>query len=692
MVLQAIRERLTGIIAVFIFAILIIPFAFVGVNSYFTSDTVNSVATVNDVNISVSDYSQGFQNYRRRMQSLMGANFDPEQFDQPIVRRQFLDSLIDKELLTQASLEVGLSVDDERLAQAIREIPAFQVDGVFNPDVYQSRLLAQGTAPQVFENDMRAQLILEQFPGTITASAIATDWELQQFVRLQDQKRSFKALMVLAETNEDEVEAELDAVGEAETAEEIVEDSLDTSLEESVEAAEAGLAEEALDETALLEEAAAGLSPVDEEEIVAWYEAHPDQYRSEEQVSIEYIELNAANMEDDVAPDEDQLRARFAEQEARFITPESRLASHILIEVSPEADEATIETARQMAEGLAQRARDGDDFAALATEYSQDAGSAADGGDLGWIEPGFMVKAFEDGLYALSLEAPISNPVQTGFGWHVIQLRDVRPAEGMSFEEARDILVEEYNAENQERKFLEQADRLVDLIYEDPTTLNAAAEELDLEVQEAGPFGRSGGDGIAANADVVNAAFSDLVLAQGAVSDPVDLGENHIVMLRIKEHFPEALKPLSEVRDEVIASVERDKAMKAAAERAEGLLAQLEAGVDILTLAEDEAVELIEMDETLRTTPAVPADLRAQVFLMPAPEGDSPRLGVVALDNGYAVVQLTAVVDGEVSEDDLIRQENYRRRIANSTANSEALGFLRMLREQSEVEVYEDRL
>ena len=229
-----------------------------------------------------------------------------------------------------------------------------------------------------------------------------------------------------------------------------------------------------------------------------------------------------------------------------------------------------MDTARQVAEDLARRARDGEDFAELARENSQDIGSAAEGGDLGWIEPGYMVQAFEDAAYELTLEHPISEPVQTGFGWHVIELRDIRPAEGMSFTEARDILVNEYRAEADERRFLEQADRMVDIIYEDPTTLSAAAEELGLEVMEAGPFGRLGGEGIAANPEVVSAAFSDLVLAQGSVSDPIDLGENHMVMIRLKEHLPEALMPLEEVRDRVVASVRRQQALDAASATAQG--------------------------------------------------------------------------------------------------------------------------
>jgi len=661
MVLQAMRERLSGLIAIFIFGILIIPFAFVGVNSYFTSDAVNSVARVNDVDISVNEFSQGFQNYRRRMQSIMGDQFDADKFDQPMIRRQYLDSLIDQELLKQVSVQAGLSVDDETLARAIRDIGAFQVDGVFNADVYQQRLASQGKTPQGFENEMRAELILDQFPGTISASSIATDWELQQFVKLQEQQRTFNLVMVSAEENGSKAEKAEDG-DEGEGGETAATDSgEDTFVPE-------------------------------EEALVQWYESHPQLYRSPEQVVIEYLELDASKMEADVAPDEDQLRARFEEQKNRFVTPEARLASHILIEVDADADDVTIETARQVAEGLAERARSGEDFAELAREYSQDAGSAAQGGDLGWVEPGFMVQAFEDGLYALSMDHPISDPVRTGFGWHVIELRDVRPAEGMSFEEARGIVLDEYTKEMQERKFIEQADRLVDLIYEDPTTLNSAAEVLGLQVQEAGPFGRAGGEGIAANPRVVAAAFSDLVLQQGAVSDPVDLGDNHIVMLRLKQYLPEDLMPLSEVRDRVIASVRHERAMEKASGRANALLQQLQGGAEIAEAAATDQLEVRLMEGMRRTSSELPADLLTQVFKLAPPEGDTPRLAVLPLSNGYAVVQLQQVVDGDVSKLDLETVRNYRARIANASANTETIGFIQMLRKQSEIEVFEDRL
>ena len=637
MVLQSIRDRLHGIIAVFIFAILIIPFAFVGVSSYFTSGSVNAVAVVNDQEITANEFNQSFQNYRRRLQAQLGPSYDADLFDQAIVRREFLDQMINQELLVQVANEAGLTVTNERLSAEIRNSAAFEVDGEFNADIYQQRLAAQGMTVPQFEQEMRSSLILDQFPNAIGNSAIATRWELEDYARLADQQRAFSALIVPATVDEE--------------------------------------------------------SEIAEEDIVAWYEENQSDYLSEEQVVIEYLELDAAEIGGAVEVSEEALRARFEEQQARFITPEARLASHILIEVDPEAPEVEIETARKLAEELSERAKAGEDFAALASEFSQDAGSASSGGDLGWVEPGYMVKSFEDGLYELTEENPLSEPVQTRFGWHVIQLREIRPSEGMSFTEARDILLEEYQAEEDERRFLEQADRMIDIIYEDPTTLSAAAEELGLDVMEAGPFGRGGGEaGIATNQDVVNTAFSDLVLAQRSVSDPVDLDTNHIVVVLLKEHFPEAVKPLEEVRVDVVAAIRQQRAMDAAEAQANELLAAIEGGQSLVSLAEAREIEVVSNDAARRNSPDVDSQLRRGLFLMERPGEAAATLGVIETGSGYAVVRLDSVTDGELAGDDDARVQMYSRRIASSSAADETIGFIRMLREQSEIKVFEDRL
>jgi len=638
MVLQSIRDKLTGVLAFTILGILIIPFALVGVTQYFTSEGGNIVASVNDNEISFNDFNQSFSNYRRRMQSILGASYDPVQYDQLKARREHLDNLIDQELIAQAAESMGLDVDNDTLAQEIRNIPAFQVDGEFNADVYQSRLSSQGMSPMQFQNEMRAQFVVSQLPRNVASSSIATPSELAAFVALRDQSRTFGAVMVPAETPE--------------------------------------------------------VAPVfSDEELSAWYDSHQDAYQSEEQVVIEYVELDAAFLPSGTPPEEDFLREQFEAQKGRFIIPEQRRVSHILIEVEPTAPEAEKETARQLAEELSKRAQEGEDFAVLATEYSQDQGSAANGGELGWVEPGVMVSAFENAMYELSMEAPISGPVETGFGWHVIELEEIREASGMDFEEARMQLVGEYIEEESQRAFLEQADRLVDLIYEDPTTLESAAMVLDLTVEVAGPFTRAGGEGVAANADVVKAAYSDLVLLQESVSDPVNLDENRLVMIRLKEHLPVALKPLDDVRDEVTAQLAANLASDNAEARAKEALGLLETGeAEFDVVATMVGLEYARHEGIKRNTGTPDALLVQEIFRLQPPQDGATVQAVLPASNGFAVIELETVVNGELAQDALLEKQQYGRVLANSTASQESFALLRRLRTSAEITVYEDRI
>jgi peptidyl-prolyl cis-trans isomerase D len=638
MVLQSIRERLTGILAFAILGILVIPFALVGVTQYFTASGGNIVARINDSEITFNDFNQSFSNYRRRMQSIMGAAYDPVEFDKLVIRREHLDSLIDQEVITQAADSMGLDVDDATLAEEIRQIPAFQVEGQFNVDVYQSRLLSQGMSPQQFQNEMRAQFVINQLPRNIAASSIATPAEMNEFVSLIDQTRTFGAVMVPSQTPEVPV-------------------------------------------------------VFTDEQIKAWYDDHTIDYMSVEQVIIEYVELDAAFLPAGPPPEEEVLREQFEAQKARFISPEQRQVSHILIEVATDAGDAEKETARQLAEDLSKRARDGEDFAALATEFSQDQGSASAGGDLGWVESGVMVQAFENAMYELSMEAPISEPVQTGFGWHVIQLREIRESQGMSFEEARITLVGEYEDENAARAFLEQADRLVDIIYEDPTTLESAALVLDLPLNTAGPFPRTGGEGIATTPEVVEAAFSDLVLLQGSVSDPVNLDENRLVMIKLKEHLPIALQPVEEVRDEIIATLSDNLARDNANAKAGELLASLQSGeTEFEVLATESGLEYARHEAVRRNAFTPDATLVKEVFRLQTPAENESVQTVLPTTDGFAVVELELVENGVMEGEALLAQQQYQRVIANGSASQETSALMQQLRASADIEIFEDRI
>jgi peptidyl-prolyl cis-trans isomerase D len=291
------------------------------------------------------------------------------------------------------------------------------------------------------------------------------------------------------------------------------------------------------------------------------------------------------------------------------------------------------------------------------------------------------------------MEAPISEPVQTGFGWHVIQLRDIRESQGMSFEEARPILVREYEDENAARAFLEQADRLVDLIYEDPTTLESAALVLELPVNEAGPFTRTGGDGIAAFPEVVEAAFSDLVLLQGSVSDPVNLDENRLVMIKLKEHLPVAVKPLAEVRDEIVTTLSDNQALDNAKAKANEILAAVQSGnSELEVLAEEYALEHGVHESIKRNSQVPDAVLVSEIFRLQKPTEVKPVEAVLPTSTGFAIVELNNVVQGATDDGMPLIAMQHERVISNSNGSMENAAVMSQLRAVANIEIFEDRI
>jgi peptidyl-prolyl cis-trans isomerase D len=637
MLLQSIRDRLTGVLAFIILGLLIVPFAFVGVNEYLSAGSGNQVAMVNEEEITFEAFNQSFINYRRQMQQRLGDGFNPADYDSLVARLEHLDRMIDEELLRQAAVSLEFAVDDERLAETIREIPAFQVDGAFNADVYQARVNAMGMTVPQFESQLRQSAAISTLPQAISTSSFATDREYREFVALTEQTRDFQVVMVPA----------------------VLED-----VPESV----------------------------SEETLLAWYEENQAQFQTEEQVTIEYVEIDGSVLPGSELPSEDDLLAAYEAQQGRFITPERRRVSHILIEAPAGASQAEIDAARLRAEAIAAQAGSGEDFAALAASSSEDIGSASLGGDLGFLEPGIMAESFETAVFELSLDEPISDPVQTGFGWHVIKLTDIEPSSGMSFEEAREVLLEEAREANAERAFLDLADRLVDIVYEDPTTLEAASLDLGLEIRSEGPFTRAGGNGIASNPEVIEAAFSDLVLVQESASDLIDLGPTDAVVLRLLEHEPVRTQTFEEVRDAVVEGVREELAMTRAQEQAEALLARVAAGESLEAISETETLTLETVEAAGRQSLAPDPLVVQNVFKLPRPAGETPGLHVVEGMNGYSLVSLQSVVDGEVADDAPLASRQARAMMGTINASVESWALVRQLRENSEVRIFEENL
>lgn len=635
--LQTLRDKTTGWVAVAILVLLSVPFAFFGVENYFQAQVPTYVAKVNKVEIDQDQFRQRFEDHRSRMRQMLGDRYDAREFDTPIVKRQVLESMIDEEVLRQAATKYGLVVAPATLQKEIADIDAFHVNGSFDANQYKLVLAGAGMTPRGFEARMASDLLTRTMPMGVSQSSIVTDAYVNDYLALRDQTRSFDYLVLPAPAE--------DAIGE-----------------------------------------------ISDQDIGAYYDAHPDSYQSPETFEVEYVELDASKLDVDERPDEATLRQRYEENKGRYIEPEERLASHILIQTPANADAAAVQAAQSKAQAIAEKARaDGADFAALARESSEDPGSSAAGGELGWIERGVTDAAFEAALF--SMEPGVSDPVKGADGWHVIWLREIKAETGKGFEDVRVDLEKEYLESERERRYSDRAGRLIDAIYRDPSTLDNAAAELDLTVQKAGPFTRAGEPGLFSNPDVLRALLSDSVLVEGLVSDVVEVAPGHGIALRISRHVPAATRPLEEVEEQVEAAVRGERLAELGRDALAKALESITSIDTMKTYAEAHALEVRNAEDVGRMGATVDPSIAQAAFSLPHPVEGGSSVGSAPLVGGAsAVIALTKVTDADPTKIDAAQREMIRDQLAQAIGGVEATDLIKALRREATIDVAESRM
>jgi peptidyl-prolyl cis-trans isomerase D len=654
--LQKLRDRSSGWVATVIIGLLMIPFLFVIDSSYLGGMGANNVAQVKappswwagapgwwpasllwqHEEVSSEEFRERFEQERQRQRQILGENFDPRQFESAENKLAVLDGLVDEKVLLLAAQRAGVIISDEAVRDYIQGIPAFQVDGKFDPTTYQLALASQmpPRTPAQFDQLVRQSLLQSLLPMGLAGSAFVTTPELERIVRLSGEKRDVEAV-ILPEPPED-------------------------------------------------------TAAVSDEEVGAWYEGHKSDFMRPETVAIEYVEVGAAQLPAPVPADEATLRKRYEDEKVRFVEPERRLASHILIRVEAGADEAARKAAEQKALKLAEQAKAGADFAELAGANSEDPGSREGGGDLGWVEKGTMVAPFEQALFAMAA-GEVTGPVQTDFGYHVLQLREVSGGAQVPFEQARAELEREQALADRERAYSELTGRLTDLIYQNPSSLEPAAKEVGLEVRKLGPFSRQDATGIAAAPQVQRAVFSEALIQDGTASDPIEIGPDHSVVVRVLEHTPEQARPLDEVREQVIAAVRADRRAKAAEAAALAAVKRLQAGEPLSAVAG--GGQILPLQGLPRGAQAPSPEANKAMFQVAAPVDGKPSAGHVALPGGaQAVFVVNAVHPGKLEDLSPEQRDSLRQQLAQIDGNAAAEAYVRQLRKQFKVQVQEAQL
>ena len=615
--LQNIRDNSQGWIAKTIIGIIVVLLALTGFDAIFNAaSNSQTAAEVNGEEISRYDLDQAMNMQRRQLAQQLGSDFDPSMLDERLLRNAALGSLIDRMLLLQSAKSADFAFSREALDQLILQTPEFQVDGVFNAARFDQVLQQMGYSRVQFRQLLEQEMLIGQLRAGISGTGFVTDQQVENFARLEMQTRDFDTLTVPARS---------DAI------------------------------------------------EVSDEQVSEYYEANADRFRTPEQVIAEYVELKKESFFDQVEVSDEELQALYQKQIANLA--EQRRAAHILIETGAESGD---DEAKAKIDEIAARVKGGEDFAAVAKEASQDPGSANEGGDLGFAGPGVYDPAFEEALYALK-EGEVSAPVRSEFGWHIIKLLGVQSPEVPSLESMRPELVRELKAQQVEQRFVEVSKQLEDSAFE-ASDLAQPAQELGLMVQTTEPFGRDGGQGIAANRQVVQAAFSDEVLVDGANSSVIELDPDTSIALRVKEHLQPAAIPLADVRDDIVEQLQQSLAAERAREKGEQLLADLRNG-------EQADGQWQTIEAAGRSQEGVAPALLQQVFRMPRPaEQGKPSYAGVALSNGdYAVVRLNGVNEPEASLSDE-EKLNFRRFLASRMGQQDFAAFRQKLQAQAEIE------
>jgi peptidyl-prolyl cis-trans isomerase D len=622
--LQNIRDNSQGWIAKTIIGIIVALLALTGVDAIFTS-TSNSqnAAVVNGEKITTVELNQAVEMQRRQLLQQLGRDFDASLLDEKLLRESALNGLIERAVLLQGAKDAKFAFSQQALDQLILQTPEFLVDGKFSAERFDQVIRQLGYNRLQFRQMLEQEMLIGQLRAGLANSGFVTDEQVQAFASLEKQTRDFATLTL---------QADLDAV------------------------------------------------VLSDNDIKAYYEAQAGEFMTPEQVVLEYVELNKAAFFDQVEVSAEALQTAYENEIANLA--EQRRAAHILLEVN---DTLNDEQAQTKLVEVQKRLEQGEDFAALAKELSDDSGSAGEGGDLGFAGPGVYDPAFEEALYALDKNA-VSAPVRSEFGWHLIKLLDVQAPEVPSFASLEEKLQRDLKARQVEQRFVEVAKELEDSAFE-ASDLAQPAQELGLEVKLTEAFGRQGGsEGLSANRQVIQAAFSDEVLEDGSNSSVIELDPDTVVVVRVKEHSKPEQLPLEQVQDSIREQLTKVRASEAVKAKGEALLTALRSGQTPIEQADAEQAWQVVEAATRSYEGVEPAVLQT-LFRMPKPaSADTPSFATVSLSNGDLVVlRLNGVSQPEqaLSDED---KAMYSRFLASRVGQQDFAAFRKQLEAKADIE------
>ena len=613
--LQAFRNHKRWLM--FIAMVLIIPsFVVTGIYSYNRmTQADNSIAKVGEVSISPEMFDRAKREQLERLRQQMGDQFRAGMLDSPEGREAILRSLLDDAAVSQTVAKNWISVSEAQAVALIKNADALKEDGKFSPELYQRFLQSQGKSDQQFVYEIRQDLAKETLLTGVTATYPVPAAVVENLHRILTEEREVQTVIF-------NVDGYLPKVD------------------------------------------------VKPEEVKAFYDSHQSDFMADEHVNVEYVTFSPDDFKSQVKVSDEDVRGYYEQNKNRWNVPEERRASHILIAFGE--DKAASQ--KKAEEVLAAAKAKPEDFGRLAAENSTDAGSAADGGDLSWFGRGVMVKPFEDAVFAAK-KGDIVGPVESEFGWHIIQVTDVRNTHVRPFEEVRAEIEAEYVSQMAMRAFAEKAEDFTNTIYEQADSLQPAADKFGLKIKTA--------DGITRqpsadpelrrlfNDHMLDSLYGDEALKEKRNTSAIEVGPNMLVAARVVKHVPTAVRPFDDVKSSIENGLRLEKASALAKADGEKKLAEVRASKSTDGFSTPVWVSrqrtLGHPAELVDRMVAVPADK------LPAYTGMSVKGGayIVAFVKGNKVKTPT---DGEIN--------SLTREFATIYGEADRRGYLSALRQE----------
>ncbi len=576
--------------------VLIVPsFVFFGIQGYDRMrQQTQSVAKVGGQAISQAELDNAQREQVQRMRQSYGGSIDASVFDTPEARAQTLDNLISQRVLMVQAQKESLGTSDRKLQEAILAIPALQVDGHFDRDRYEALVAQQGMTPAMFEQRMREDLSLQQLDSAIENSVIVPKQVVDRFATIVSQRREVRPMTFKPADYASQVKLAPDAVQKD-------------------------------------------------------YDAHPDAFMTPESAKVEYLVLSADALAKQTPVSDQDAREFYEQNKKRYEVPEQRRASHILVAAAKDANEADNAKAKAKAEDLLKKLRAtppadvAATFAKLAKQNSDDPGSAAKGGDLDWLGRGATVPPFENALFALK-DQQISDVVRSDFGYHIIELTGVKPAEVKPFDAVKGEITAEIGRQLAQKKYADAAEAFANGVYEQGDSLAPTAQKFGLTVATADKVTRTPAPDADATSPLANgkllaALFSADSIKNHHNTEAIETSPGTLVSARIVDYAPAKKRPLAEVADGIKARLVDAEARKLAVAAGQAALAKLRAGdaatVDGKSFGAPVSVSRVERSEVPQ--PAVTEIFRTDASKLPA------FSGVEVPSGDYVVYEITAL-------------------------------------------------